>query len=126
MSPALTMGDRLVYSRLDKKPVAHDVIVFEKDGEARVARVVAIPGDTVEITPEGSLIVNGNCILEDRINEPTYPYNEYVSYPITLAENEYFVLADNRRTGVDSRYYGTVKAKEIKGTLILVIRRHNF
>ena len=126
MSPALNLGDRLIYSRFDKDPIARDVIVFKKDGEMRVSRVIAIPGDTVEITPEGSLIVNGNYIMEDRISGPTYPYTEYVQYPITLAKNEYFVLGDNRRTGVDSRYYGTVKEDEILGTLIMVIRQHNF
>lgn len=126
MAPQINLGDRIIYSRLDKKPIARDVIVFKKDKDVYIARVVAIPGDTVEITAEGALKVNGNYIVDDRINDLTYPYTEYVQYPITLSANEYFVLADNRRTGVDSRYYGTVKSDEIMGTLLLLIRQHNF
>lgn len=126
MSPALNMGDRIVYSRVDKKPVARDVIVFKKDGNVCVSRVVAIPGDTVEITEAGSVIINGHEIVEDKIYSQTYPYTGYLEYPITLEKGEYFVLGDNRRTGVDSRYFGTVQADEILGTLILVIRQHNF
>ena len=126
MSPALNMGDRIVYSRVDKTPIARDVIVFKKDGNMCISRVVAIPGDTVEITEEGSVKINGNLIVEDRIYSQTYPYSDYVNYPITLAQGEYFVLGDNRKTGVDSRYYGVVKSDEIKGTLLLVIRQNNF
>ena len=126
MTPALNMGDRIIYSRIDKSPVSQDVIVFKKDGNTCVARVIAIPGDTVEITEDGSVKINGNLIVEDKIYSLTYPYTDYVSYPITLGSGEYFVLGDNRRTGVDSRYYGTVKSDEIKGTLLLVIRQRNF
>jgi len=126
MSSALYLGDRIIYSRFDKDPVARDVIVFKKNGDVCISRVIGIPGDTVEITTEGTLLVNGNIISEDRISGPTYPYTEYVQYPITLSDNEYFVLGDNRRTGVDSRYYGTVKSDEILGTVIIVIRQHNF
>ncbi|MBQ6270914.1 MAG: signal peptidase I [Clostridiales bacterium] len=126
MSPALNMGDRIIYSRLDKKPAAHDVIVFKKDGNTCISRVIAVPGDTVEITEDGGVKVNGNLLVEDNIYTQTYPYTEFLEYPLTLKEGEYFVLGDNRRTGVDSRYYGTVDADEILGTLLMVIRNHNF
>ncbi|MBQ2509594.1 MAG: S26 family signal peptidase, partial [Erysipelotrichaceae bacterium] len=57
----------------------------------------------------------------DRIRD-----NGIAANPITLGPDEYFVLGDNRRTGVDSRYYGTVDADDILGTLLMVIRNHNF
>lgn len=126
MTPALNMGDRIVYSRVNKDPIAQDVIVFKKDGKTCVSRVIAIPGDTVEITEDGAVKVNGNLIVEEKIYSQTFPYTDYVEYPITLASDEYFVLGDNRLTGVDSRYYGPVKKDEIMGTLILVIRQHSF
>lgn len=126
MSPAVNLGDRIIYSRINKDPIAGDVIIFEKDGETCISRVIAVPGDTVEITEEGAVLINGNLIVEDRIYSPTYPYPEFVGYPLTLASGEYFVLGDNRRSGVDSRYYGPVKSDEIQGTLIMVIRSHNF
>ena len=126
MTPAVNLGDRIVYSRVNKNPVARDVIVFKKDGNICISRVIAIPGDTVEITDDGAVKINGNLIAEEKIYSLTYPYSDNIDYPITLASGEYFVLGDNRRTGVDSRYYGTVKSDEILGTLILVIRQYNF
>ncbi len=126
MSPALNMGDRIIYSRLDKKPAAHDVIVFQKDGNTCISRVIAVPGDTVEILEDGGVKVNGNLLAEENIYSQTYPYTEFLEYPLTLEDGEYFVLGDNRRTGVDSRYYGTVDADDILGTLLMVIRNHNF
>ena len=126
MTPALNLGDKIVYSRVDRSPVAQDVIVFSKNGTLCVSRVVAIPGDTVEITDDGSVKINGNIIVEDKIYSQTYPYEDNIEYPLTLSAGEYFVLGDNRMTGMDSRYYGTVKADEIKGTLILALRQFNF
>ena len=126
MTPSLNLGDKIVYSRVDKNPVANDVIVFEKNGTLSVSRVVAVPGDTVEITEDGSVRVNGNMIVEEKIYSLTYPYEDAIDYPLTLSSGEYFVLGDNRMTGMDSRYYGTVRADEIKGTLILVVRQFNF
>ncbi|MBR3056725.1 MAG: signal peptidase I [Clostridiales bacterium] len=126
MTPALNLGDRIVYSRVNKVPVARDVIVFKKDGNLCISRVIAVPGDTVEITEDGAVKVNGNLIVEEKIYSLTYPYSDNISYPVTLSSGEYFVLGDNRRTGVDSRYYGTVKSDEILGTLILVLRQYNF
>ena len=46
-------------------------------------------------------------------------------YPLTLGEREYFVLADQRNGGMDSRYFGIVRAEEIRGIVITVLRRNN-
>ena len=90
-----------------------------------VCRVVAAPGDTVEITENQRLIINGNAMIESGIYYPTAALNGPVTYPLTLGENEYFVLADFRSGGIDSRYFGPVKKEEIQGTVITVIRRNN-
>ena len=88
MSPTLKLGDKVIYSRVDKKPIAKDVIVLRKDGDEFISRVVAVPGDTVEITEEGNLIVNGNLIVDEKISTPTYPALEKQSYPVTLGTKE--------------------------------------
>ena len=48
-----------------------------------------------------------------------------VEYPVKLGDGEYFVLADRRNGGMDSRYFGVVKAEEIRGVVITVLRRNN-
>ena len=90
-----------------------------------VCRVIAVPGDTVEITEERGLTVNGNALIEPYIYSPTKPYEGYTMYPVALEEGEYFVLSDLRNGGVDSRYFGPVKQEEIQGIVITLLRRNN-
>lgn len=93
--------------------------------ETFVCRVVATAGDTVEITPNGSLIINGNSMIESNIFSPTTMYVGFVEYPLTLKAGECFVLADHRDGGADSRFFGPVKEEEILGTVITIARRNN-
>ena len=90
-----------------------------------VCRIVAGPGDTVEITDSEHLVVNGNTVVEHNIYYSTPPYEGFVQYPLTLGEGQYFVLADSRNGGADSRFFGAVNADEILGTVITVMRRNN-
>ena len=123
MRPRISAGDLLVYYRVDREPAAQDVIVLEKNDTEYIGRVIAAAGDTVEITAEDALIVNGNMVIEDNIYYRTPYYEGFVEYPLTLKENEYFVLSDRREGGEDSRYYGPVTKEEIKGTVIGQFRK---
>lgn len=126
MSPNVRGGDLLFFYRIDKSPSANDIIVFEKGGTRYVGRVVAREGDKVEVLEKGGLIVNDNSIVESRIYEPTYPREGVLDYPVTVGAKEYFVLADAREDAEDSRYFGTVRRSEIKGTVIGLFRRTSF
>lgn len=125
MSPRIDGGDMLLYYRLDRDVQAQDVVVLNKNDTTYVSRVVAVGGDTVDITDNQSLVINGNHVVEDKIFYKTAKYHDYMSYPITLAEGECFVLDDKRQSGEDSRYFGTVKESEILGTVITVLRKNN-
>ena len=132
MYPRLDSGDMLLYYRLEKNIKYQDIIVFDKaaedGGEAQlfVSRVIGAPGDTVEITEERGLTVNGNTVIESNIFYPTMPYEEGIAeYPVKLGEGEYFVLADQRNGGMDSRYFGIVNISEIRGVVITMVRRSN-
>ncbi len=89
-----------------------------------VCRVIAAPGDTVEITEESGLKVNGNALAETGITQGTRPYEGYLDYPVVLGEGEYFVLSDSRNGGVDSRCFGPVTQDEIQGVVITLLRRN--
>lgn len=125
MYPRIDGGDLLMFYRLDKDPKAQDVIAFTKNDTRYVSRVAAVQGDTVEITDEGSIIINGNSVIESNIYYETYPLEGFTTYPLTLGEGECFVLADSRRGAEDSRFFGPVKYEEIIGTVITVMRRNN-
>ncbi len=129
MYPRVDAGDFILYYRLDKDVRAQDIIVVEKNIQGAgkqlfVSRVVAVAGDTVEITSDNRLSVNGNIMIETNIFYQTPRYESDVQYPLTLGEGECFVLADSRNGGTDSRSFGPVKAEEINGTVITIIRRN--
>lgn len=131
MYPRIDAGDMVLYYRLDTDVRAQDVIVISKsapdDEEPRlyVLRVVAAHGDTVEISDSDRLVINGSNMVETNIFYPTPRYEGFVDYPLTLGEDECFVLADSRNGGSDSRYFGPVRRDEILGTVITILRRNN-
>ena len=90
-----------------------------------ICRVVAGPGDKVEISEGERLVVNGNSMIESNIFYSTPEYLGFVDYPLMLGERQYFVLADHRNGGADSRFFGAVNEEDILGTVITIVRRNN-
>ncbi len=125
MAPRMSAGDVVLYYRLDKNPVAGDVVIYQKDNQKYAGRIVAKGGDLVEITEEATVKVNDSIVLEQNIFYQTPQYESEVNYPVQLQENQYFVLGDYREGATDSRYFGAVDTREIKGKVITVIRRNN-
>ena len=132
MYPRMDAGDMTLFYRLEKNIHAQDIVVLEKvtpdsNGQKQlyVSRVIAAPGDTVEITDTGHVLVNGNSLVESNIFYATPAYEGFTTYPLTLGDDEYFVLADKRNGGEDSRYFGPVKKSELLGTVISILRRNN-
>lgn len=123
MAPRISAGDLMLFYRLDKKLSNSDVIVFKKDGKWYTGRIVARGGDSVEITEDSELKVNGSIVIENDIYYKTPRYETEIEYPLTLADDQYFILCDYREGAKDSRYFGAVSKKEIKGKVITVIRR---
>ena len=123
MQPAVCAGDLMLYYRLDKNLNSDDVVVFQKEGIQYTGRVVAVPGDVVEITDESELMVNKNTVMEDNIFYTTPAYDSEVEYPLALKEDQYFILCDNREGAKDSRSFGVVDTSEIKGKVITIVRR---
>lgn len=122
MMPVMASGDLILYYRLPGKLPDRAVVVFRKEGRQYVGRVVARGGDTVEVRQE-ALYINGNRVHENGIYYRTPAYEGNVTYPITLGENEVFILCDYREGARDSRAFGPVNKKEIKGRVIAVNRR---
>ena len=123
MQPAVCAGDLMLYYRLDKNLKSDDVVVFQKEGIQYTGRIVAVPGDVVEITDESELMVNKNTVMEDNIFYTTPAYDSEVEYPLALKEDQYFILCDNREGAKDSRSFGVVDTSEIKGKVITIVRR---
>jgi len=124
MAPAIKDGDLAMYYRLNKNYHAGDLCLLAFQGEKQVRRVIATAGDTVDIT-EAGLTINGAPQQERGIYRPTERYAEGIEFPLTLGENEIFLLGDAREGVTDSRVYGAVNANDTAGTVIAVFRRRS-
>lgn len=122
MYPSVKAGDLVLYYRLQTDFAAGDVVIVKKDGKEEIRRIIAVPGDTVDITRDG-LKINGYIQQENSIYAETLPYVEGITFPVTVGRDNYFVLADARLNTRDSRMYGAVKKEEIKGLVMTLIRR---
>lgn len=122
MVPGIKDGDLVIFYRLDKNFNPTETAVVEWQGKKQVRRVVAVAGDTVDITENG-LMINGAYVQEEGIYEQTQRYMEGIDLPVTLKEGEIFVLGDGRENSTDSRIYGPVKTEDTLGKVMILIRQ---
>ena len=122
MEPVLSAGDIILYQRAFCEAKGGDIVIYESDDDAYIGRIAAVNGDTVNITEEDGLYINGNQIIENNIYFRTSPAEEGMDYPLELKDNEIFILCDHRTAGKDSRSFGPVMAEDIKGVLFLAVR----
>ena len=123
MAPRLCSGDLVLFSRFERGTAAGQVVLYRQDGTLRLGRIAARGGDTVTVTDTGVLIINGSTVAEPDITTPTQPVEGGPDYPVTLAEDELFLLCDARTTGADSRLYGPIPQRQVLGTALAALRR---
>ncbi|MCD7737087.1 MAG: signal peptidase I [Lachnospiraceae bacterium] len=108
MNNTLIDGDNLIVEKLSYRfgdPERFDIIVFqpyEDSSEYYIKRIIGLPGETVRIDDEGNIYINGE-LLEEDYGKETIENPGRAEEEITLGEDEYFVLGDNRNNSTDSR-----------------------
>ena len=122
MENTLDDGDNLIVDKLTyrfRDPVRYDIIVFPykyKEDTYYIKRIIGLPGEMVQITEEGNILINGE-ILEESYGREVMKSPGIAADPIILGEDEYFVLGDNRNASADSRdpSVGVISGKDIVG-----------
>jgi signal peptidase I len=130
MTPTLAPGDVVVATI--PRPKADrlqrgDLVIFDateamrwptpsKEKSIHVNRVVALPGDVIEVIG-GELRVNGHSLpTRDGANAtPARPSNfPPITYPLTIPEGEVFMVGDHYNNSLDSRYFGTIPFEKLQ------------
>ncbi len=126
MYDTLNDGDNLWVDKFSyhfKDPQRFDIVVFPMyDGEEYfIKRIIGLPGETVRIDHQGNIYINGEQL------EESYGYETIEQEMIgrafdgvTLGDDEYFVMGDNRNESEDSRFdiVGNVKRKDLMGKAV--------
>ena len=128
MEPTLVPGERVLmdsaWYRLSS-PKRGDIIAFrtseDKKASIHIKRVIALPGETVQIK-DGQILINGE-VYNEKDEFPAITNAGLASEPITVGKGQYFVLGDNRNNSEDSRHngMGLVNSDRIVGKLWFTI-----
>ncbi len=121
MNDTLQDGDNLILEKISYRfhdPERFDIIVFRfahSKNTYYIKRIIGLPGETVQIVGD-DIYINGELLEEDYGKEPMQDAGR-AAQPITLGEDEYFVLGDNRNNSSDSRSasVGNVERSQIVG-----------
>mgnify|MGYP003861582097 CR=1 FL=1 len=127
MLPTLQLQDRILVEKLRPKlqvPLEIGTVVVFRSPEvlvqagydpkaALIKRVVAEPGDVVEVR-DGQLIRNGSPVAEPWLREAM----DYSLPPLTVPADALLVLGDNRNASLDSHLWGPLPSREVIGTAV--------
>ena len=128
MEPTLEDGNNLIVDKISYRfhdPERFDIIVFPFQYDKNtfyIKRIIGLPGETVQIDDEGNIYIDGE-ILAEGYGKEVIENPGRARELITLGDDEYFVMGDNRNNSEDSRYadVGVVSSKNIEGKVWFVL-----
>lgn len=121
MNPALTEGDIVVCIR-GGTPEPGELVSFYLGNKLLVKRCIAGPGQQVDITETGQVLVDGNGVEEPYVTVFARGEGD-TQFPCVVPEGQFFCLGDKRETSVDSRHsaVGFVSREQLNGRPVLRI-----
>lgn len=121
MDPTLENG-QIVVSIKTKKLKSGDVVAFWQGNKLLVKRVIASPGQKVDIDVNGKVFVDGKAISETYLDSESLG-NTDIDFPHQVEESRWFCMGDNRESSIDSRsaVIGDVSKEQIEGKVIFSV-----
>ena len=130
MEPSFHDHEYLIIDEISyrfRSPNRGEVVVFrypENPQEYFIKRIVALPGEKIEIIDGNVFIFNREHPDGFKLNETSYLSDNIKTYnvedgPVELMDNQYFVLGDNRYASKDSRSFGPLDRSFIIGKVLL-------
>lgn len=121
MTPTLQDG-QICFSLKTSEMEKGDVVAFYYNNKILVKRVIAGPGEWVDIQEDGTVLVNGEVLDEPYVSEKAFG-DCNIELPYQVPEGRFFVMGDHRSTSVDSRStsVGCVSEEQVVGKIILRI-----
>lgn len=120
MNPTLEEGEIMFLNKTCSINRWNIVVVDSSvEGDNIIKRVVGMPGDSIEVV-DGKLYINDTETADVYGSGKTTDFNK-----VYLGNDEYYVLGDNRMVSLDSRVFGKIKRKNIKGVADFIIYPFN-
>jgi signal peptidase I len=131
MDPTLKVHDRILVNKLSyhMHPVHRgDIVVFRRSPNMTIAegdikdlvkRVIGLPGETIESTPDGHILINGQMLSESYL--PPGTQLGPAIHKQVIPPGHYFVMGDNRSDSSDSRVFGPIARSQIIGRAFILI-----
>src|SRR5258708_1147511 len=119
MEPALKNGDRIVMDRNVDKLGRGDIVAFYypvDPTKSYIKRIVGLPGETVEVR-DGRVLINGT-VLDESYVTPANNRVKSARKEITIPNDSYYVIGDNRDNSNDSRMWGPLERKFVYGKYV--------
>lgn len=121
MDPTLENG-QIVVSIKTKKLKSGDVVAFWQGNKLLVKRVIASPGQKVDIDVNGKVFVDGKAISESYLDSESVG-NTDIDFPHQVEESRWFCMGDNRESSIDSRsaVIGDISKEQIEGKVLFSV-----
>lgn len=121
MDPALRNGSIVLSIRSAQLPRGA-VVACSSGGRILVKRIVGCPGEQIDIDPDGTVLIDGQPLLEPYLTEHARG-NCTTAFPCRVPEGQYFLMGDHRSVSVDSRNagIGCVPAEQVLGRVVFCL-----